>query len=45
MVTSLVAGHRLSGTWTETVVARKLSGWGLRALEHQLNSCSARGGS
>lgn len=42
VVTSLVAGHRLSGTWSATVVACKLSGCGLRALERQLNSCGAQ---
>ena len=40
--TSLVAGHRLSGTWTAAVVACKLSGCGVRALERQLNSCGAQ---
>ena len=38
-VASLVAKHRLKGTWASVVAAHGLSRCGSQALEHRLNSC------
>lgn len=41
---SLIAEHRLQGTWASVVAARGLNSWGSQALEHRLNSCGAHMG-
>ena len=40
-VASLIAEHRLEGTWTSAVVVDGLNSRGPQALEHRLGSCGA----